>query len=90
MDIYEPPAPERKGISDDQAADDRVADEFRNSFLNAQSERQRQKVKHGPPTRDEKTGKVIEEPKGPKLGGSRSQRAAMRESLLKEAAEKKK
>jgi hypothetical protein len=90
VDIYEPLPPEPQGINDDQAADDRIADAFRKDFLNAVSERQRQgKTKSAAtgPTRDN-TGKVVEELKGPKLGGSRSARAAMREALLKEKDKK--
>ncbi|KAL5337864.1 hypothetical protein BJX70DRAFT_368303 [Aspergillus crustosus] len=67
-------------VADDQAADDRVAEQFRREFLDAiQSRRRvaRTKVTKQP-------GKT-EAPKGPKLGGSRSARAAMREMQEKGA-----
>lgn len=70
--------------NDDQAADDRIAEQFRREFMDAISSR-RQKTaqtnKKGP------GAKVDDKPKGPKLGGSRSARAAMRE--LQEKAAKK-
>ena len=71
MDVYE--EPEEQGEPDDQAADDRIAEQFRRDFLDALQSRRR-----GTRTKSTKTAKQ-EPPKGPKLGGSRSARAAMRE-----------
>lgn len=53
--------------------------------MDAVSQRQRKKV--APPAAPLRTvgGKKEEELKGPKLGGSRNARAAMRETLLKSA-----
>lgn len=82
VDIYD--EPEVELANDDQAADDRIAEQFRREFMDAVSQR-RQKTtqvakKPGP-------GAVDDAHKGPKLGGSRSARAAMRE--LQEKAKKK-
>lgn len=85
LEIYEelPPEPER--INDDQAADDRIAEEFRRDFLDQVSARQRKKAAPAQPPARGPGGKKEEElMKGPKLGGSRSARAAMREAMLKE------
>ncbi|RDW74732.1 telomere length and silencing 1 family protein [Aspergillus mulundensis] len=73
LDVYDEPE-EDKVAADDQAADDRVAEQFRRDFLDAVQSRRR--VARTKPTKQ--PGKT-ETPKGPKLGGSRSARAAMRE-----------
>ncbi|KAL2866366.1 telomere length and silencing 1 family protein [Aspergillus lucknowensis] len=74
MDVYDEPEEEEAAV-DDQAADDRVAEQFRREFLDAiQSRRRVARTK----TATKQPGKA-EAPKGPKLGGSRSARAAMRE-----------
>jgi hypothetical protein len=70
VDVYD--EPEEEPQADDQAADDRIAEQFRRDFLDAIQSRRR--------TRTTKTVSKTEAPKGPKLGGSRSARAAMRES----------
>ena len=86
MDVYQEPAAE-KATDDGQAADDRIAEQFRRDFLDAIQSRRR-----GARARKETTksgsGKT-EAPRGPKLGGSRSARAAMREKQNKEAQQKK-
>lgn len=68
----------------DEAADERLADEFRREYLAAMEEKNASKKPPGPPglASREKDGTL----KGPKLGGSRSQRAAMR--AAEEAAAK--
>lgn len=73
VDVYDEPEEEP---SDEQAADDRIAEQFRRDFLDAMQSRRRV-TKPNP-----KTAKA-EPPKGPKLGGSRSARAAMREQEKK-------
>ncbi|KAL4950067.1 hepatocellular carcinoma-associated antigen 59-domain-containing protein [Aspergillus filifer] len=73
LDVYDEPEDEEV-VADDQAADDRVAEQFRRDFMDALQSRRR--VARTKPTKQ--PGKV-EAPKGPKLGGSRSARAAMRE-----------
>lgn len=78
VDVYD--EPEEEVAADDQAADDRVAEQFRRDFLDAiQSRRRVARIK--PTTQPGKA----EAPKGPKLGGSRSARAAMREMQEKGA-----
>lgn len=59
-------------VDDPQAADDRVAEQFRRDFMDAMQSRRR--------LRTTKPAVKDEGPKGPKLGGSRSARAAMREA----------
>ncbi|THC95500.1 hypothetical protein EYZ11_005015 [Aspergillus tanneri] len=73
LDVYDEPAEEEAIAADDQAADDRVAEQFRRDFLDAIQSRRRLAR-----ARNTKTTKP-EAPRGPKLGGSRSARAAMRE-----------
>ncbi|GKZ33243.1 hypothetical protein AbraIFM66950_003039 [Aspergillus brasiliensis] len=81
LDVYE--GPEEAGDEavgeDGQAADDRVAEQFRRDFLDAIQSRRRVAR-----ARNTKTTKP-EAPRGPKLGGSRSARAAMREMQEKSA-----
>ncbi|KAL8850733.1 MAG: hypothetical protein Q9221_004301 [Calogaya cf. arnoldii] len=80
LDIYD--EPEEEPPHDDQAADDRIAEQFRREFMDAISSRRQkaaQTAKKGP------GAKVDDKPKGPKLGGSRSARAAMREQQEKAA-----
>lgn len=84
VEIYDEIPIESSTINDDQAADDRIAEAFRREFMDAVSQRQRKAAPPQPATRNV-GGKKEEELKGPKLGGSRSARAAMRETLLKSA-----
>jgi len=82
LDIYD--EPELEPMNDDQAADDRIAEQFRREFMDAISTRKHKTTQVAKPVK----GKAVEEvSKGPKLGGSRSARAAMREREL--AAKKK-
>ncbi|KAJ6086024.1 hypothetical protein N7486_010305 [Penicillium sp. IBT 16267x] len=74
LDIYDDP--EEEVLPDDQAADDRIAEKFRQDFMDAIQSRRRLRT-----TRP--TAEKTEAPKGPKLGGSRSARAAMREMQSK-------
>lgn len=71
VDVYD--EPEQEEQQDDQAADDRIAEQFRRDFLDALQSRRR-----GTRTRSSK-GAKSDAPRGPKLGGSRSARDAMRE-----------
>ncbi|RAH65848.1 telomere length and silencing 1 family protein [Aspergillus aculeatinus CBS 121060] len=76
LDVYDGPLEGEEneaGDADGQAADDRVAEQFRKDFLDAIQSRRR--VARARNTKSTKT----EAPRGPKLGGSRSARAAMRE-----------
>ena len=75
VDVYDEPDEEQQ--EDDQAADDRIAAQFRRDFVDAiQSRRRVGRTKNN---NNPKAAKP-EAPRGPKLGGSRSARAAMRES----------
>ncbi|KKZ60048.1 hypothetical protein EMCG_05171 [[Emmonsia] crescens] len=78
LDVYDEPEVASQQ-NDDQAADDRIAEQFRRDFLDAIHSRRR-----GARAKTAKTTKP-DVPRGPKLGGSRSARAAMRE---KAAAQK--
>ncbi|KAI0889828.1 uncharacterized protein GGS22DRAFT_149234 [Annulohypoxylon maeteangense] len=100
LDVYEtptPPATATPGAEGAEAADDRIAEEFRREFMDAQAERQqkRKKPANAPPGggaagagggKGQKDEDVL---KGPKLGGSRNVRAAMRNLLLEKAKEAK-
>lgn len=71
MDVYdEPEQPIATG--NDEAADDMLAEQFRREYMEAAQNR---KDNRKPPQTTGARGKV-EEPRGPKLGGSRSTRAA--------------
>jgi Hepatocellular carcinoma-associated antigen 59 len=86
LDIYDAPAPgtgEDGGTGEDMAADDRLAEQFKQEFLDAQMARNARRTNGAPPA---KAGE--DRPKGPKLGGSRSARAAMHKAM-EEAAKKK-
>jgi len=80
LDVYDEPEVERQ--DDDQAADDRIAEQFRRDFLDAIQSRRR-----AGRTRNTKVAKP-DVPRGPKLGGSRSARAAMREKQQEKAVQK--
>ncbi|KAF4345590.1 hypothetical protein FBEOM_441 [Fusarium beomiforme] len=90
VDLYEP-APEQNsgavGADQDGAADERLAEEFRQQFLEDVAERQLRKKKATNPTARVGAEEVL---KGPKLGGSRNARAQMRDLLLKKEKEGKK
>jgi hypothetical protein len=80
--MYEEIAPQTQGPIGNGDNDDAIAEAFRRDFMDAVSQRQRKKPVAAPPVRGP-GGKKEEELKGPKLGGSRSARAAMREMQLK-------
>lgn len=70
------------------AADDRIAEAFRREFMDAMAQRtRRRRMIHSSKPRARKQEEIL---RGPKLGGSRNARAAMRDLLLKEQANKKK
>ena len=84
LEIYDEPDEEPKRGDGDQAADDRIAEQFRREFLDAVNSRQQKAIPKAPQPK----GKAVDDkPSGPKLGGSRSARAKMRE--IEEAAAKK-
>ncbi|KAF2807754.1 uncharacterized protein BDZ99DRAFT_65281 [Mytilinidion resinicola] len=85
LDMYD--EPEALGHSEgDQAADDLLAERFRQEFIDAVESRNVRRTAPAPPGAAKGT-KGEERPKGPKLGGSRSARAAMR--AIEEKAAKK-
>jgi hypothetical protein len=71
---------------EDGAADDRIAEEFRREFMDAMAQRNRRRRTAQPAKPGAKKQEEIL--KGPKLGGSRNARAAMRDLLLKEQVSK--
>lgn len=85
LGIYEPPPPGGEGVGDGEG-DEEIAERFRREFMAGVEERRR-----GPPAGGSGGGGKIgmggkkeeEGLKGPKLGGSRSARAGVREALLK-------
>ena len=66
----------------DLDTDEKIAEQFRQDFMDAMESRQRTRTSGQPKMPSGKPGEVG--PKGPKLGGSRSARAAMRERELAE------
>ncbi|KAK4093447.1 hypothetical protein Purlil1_2604 [Purpureocillium lilacinum] len=89
LDVYDvptpaPPRPSAPG--DDTSADDRMAEQFRQQYLDEMAQRRQRKRPAQPASRQQQPqGDVL---KGPKLGGSRNQRAAVRDALLKQEKEK--
>lgn len=75
MEFYEE-AQDQLVAEDDEAADDRIAEQFRREFLDAiQSRHHRRSAANASAAK----GRAVEtKSSGPKLGGSRSARAAMR------------
>lgn len=71
---------------EDGAADDRIAEEFRREFMDAMAQRNRRRRTAQPAKPGAKKQEEIL--RGPKLGGSRNARAAMRDLLLKEQVSK--
>jgi hypothetical protein len=76
VDVYD--EPEQSTTYDDMAADDRIAEQFRRDFMEAIQTRRRIQRNRVTTTTTSRVAKP-EPPRGPKLGGSRSARAAMRE-----------
>ena len=77
MDVYD--EPEHPATQDNQAADDRIADQFRRDFMEAIQNRRRTMRARAATNKVNKKATKPEASRGPKLGGSRSARAAMRE-----------
>lgn len=91
LDVYDVPDQlEASGETGfDEAADEKIAEQFRREFMDAMSERRQQRRKAAPqPSRP--GAKQEEVLKGPKLGGSRNARAAMRDLLLSQQEKDKK
>lgn len=93
MGVYDlPPEPSAAASQslDDEGADEKIAEEFRREFMDAMMQRQQRKRPATNAKPVAKGAKAAEEVlKGPKLGGSRNQRAAMRDLLLREQERKR-
>lgn len=87
MDVYDFPVQNNTMTSGDgRSADDRMADEFRQRYLDeVAARRQKKRPVQQAKQQQQQTGDVL---RGPKLGGSRNQRAAARDMLLKQEKEK--
>ncbi|KAK1489968.1 hypothetical protein CABS01_12549 [Colletotrichum abscissum] len=88
VDVYDVPKPQEPQNEGDGDADDRIAEEFRREFMDAMVQRQQKKKTAAPAARAGARKADEEVLKGPKLGGSRNARAAMRDLLLKKEKEK--
>lgn len=77
VDLYDESQDANQDDDNDQAADDIIAEQFRRDFMDAVQSRNR--VRRAAATKAAKKPgtKVEEKSRGPKLGGSRSARAAM-------------
>lgn len=90
LEIYDDPGEVGLGDSNggDGDTDEKIAEQFRQDFMDAMESRQRNRTSGQPKMPAGKPGEVGQ--KGPKLGGSRSARAAMRERELAEQQKVKK
>lgn len=92
VDVYDVPTEQGpSSMTAGEEADDRIAEEFRREFMEAMSaRRQRRKPAiNAPPSKAPKAARSEDILRGPKLGGSRNVRAAMRDLLLKEQQERR-
>lgn len=91
VDVYEVPVQPEASTApgNDEAADERIAEKFRREFMDAMAERrnQRRRAPAPPPRPGAKQEEIL---RGPKLGGSRNARAAMRDILLSQQEKNKK
>lgn len=100
VDVYDVPdarggAPGNEAeVAADGDADERLADEFRRQFEEEVAQRRQRKraaaAQRAASSRKPKQAKPTEILHGPKLGGSRNSRAAVRDALLQQEREKKK
>ncbi|KAK1597904.1 uncharacterized protein LY79DRAFT_321585 [Colletotrichum navitas] len=88
LDVYDVPKPLQPQDDAGGDADDRIAEEFRREFMDAMVQRHQKKKTTAAPARAGARKADEEVLKGPKLGGSRNSRAAMRDLLLKKEKEK--
>jgi hypothetical protein len=86
MDVFAPTVQSSAGdTGTDADADERMLQDFQREYFDAQTMRQARK----PPPVTGKDKEAESKVKGPRLGGSRSARAAMHKALQDEAAKKK-
>ncbi|KAK2027139.1 hypothetical protein LX32DRAFT_593334 [Colletotrichum zoysiae] len=88
LDVYDVPKPQPPQHEGDGDADDRIAEEFRREFMDAMVQRHQRRKTAAAPARAGARKADEDVLKGPKLGGSRNSRAAMRDLLLKKEKEK--
>lgn len=84
VDYFEEDRPPTPPGNDEEDADDAFYEQFRRDYESSEARNQQQRKPAPPPG----PKGIKEQPKGPKLGGSRSARAAMR--LQEEQAAKNK
>jgi hypothetical protein len=92
VEIYDSPSHQTPEVEEaDGAADDRIAEAFKQEFMDAQAQRRQKNIgpPSGLPARTAAGKKEEEALKGPKLGGSRNARQAMRDMMLKGSGVKK-
>lgn len=87
VDVYDVPVQNTPVTTGDNlSADDRMAEEFRQRYLDeVAARRQKKRPVAATKQQQQQAGDVL---KGPRLGGSRNQRAAVRDILLKQEKEK--
>ncbi|KAK0389665.1 hypothetical protein NLU13_3240 [Sarocladium strictum] len=96
LDVYDTAQPENSvpggdnqdGDGDGTTADDRLAEQFQRQYMDDMAARRRQRKK--PAQTTAAAGPAEDVLKGPKLGGSRNARAAVRDALLKKEKEGRK
>ncbi|KAL7936050.1 hypothetical protein V8C35DRAFT_278283 [Trichoderma chlorosporum] len=91
LDVYSVPSSSTPTASSapgaDPSADDRLAEQFRQQYYDEQAMRRKKKRPvQQQQKQQQQSGDVL---KGPKLGGSRNQRAAVRDILLQQEKEKR-
>ncbi|KAL7950594.1 hypothetical protein V8C42DRAFT_124981 [Trichoderma barbatum] len=91
LDVYSVPSSSAQAASSapgaDPSADDRLAEQFRQQYYDEQAMRRKKKRPvQQQQQKQQQSGDVL---KGPKLGGSRNMRAAVRDILLQQEKEKR-
>lgn len=90
MDVYDQPESSSAApLDEDAPADERIAANFRREFMEAMAQRRQMRRRAAPSAKKNKPN-PDEVLKGPKLGGSRNARAAMRNILLSQQQEARK
>lgn len=90
VDVYDVSAQADSMDDTDMPADERIAREFRREFMDALALRRQQRRRAPVPASKAKAKQQEEVLRGPKLGGSRNARAAMRDILLSKQEKDKK
>lgn len=87
VDVYEVPKQLTSGGDGDGDGDKRLADEFRRQYMDDVAKRRQLRKKKPVQPPKPRSENVL---RGPKLGGSRNSRAAVRNALLQEKKDAKK